>query len=236
MNKYIAWLTSILVFLVALGSFVLSYNALYDVAIQNGIAPKLAFIWPLLVDFSLVVFSLAVVTAHLYSESTRKQWLLVAIYTIATVLFNCLHAPDNLLARVIATVPPVSLFFSFELLMQQLKNSIDRKQEQAIVAGYDTALQQAQNGFADLMRQIEAVKAEHIAAIADKNNQLAEMQQQLDVARDPVAHRRNNVLSLIQQYRAENGKEPTQVYLAEQTGVSVQTIRADVMALNGRAK
>lgn len=236
MNKYIAWLTSILVFLVALGSFILSYNALYDVAIQNGIAPKLAFIWPLLVDFSLVVFSLAVVTAHLYSESTRKQWLLVAIYTIATVLFNCLHAPDNLLARVIATVPPVSLFFSFELLMQQLKNSMDRKQAQAIVTGYDTALQQAQNGFADLMQQVASVKAEHVAAIADKDNQLSELQQQLDIARNPVTHRRELVLSLINSYRAENGKEPTQAYLAAHAGVSVQTIRADVTALNGRAK
>jgi hypothetical protein len=34
-------------------------------------------------------------------------------------------------------------------------------------------------------------------------------------------------------YRAEFGEEPTQGYLAEQTGVSVQTIRGDIKALNG---
>ena len=128
LTKLIAWLTSILFSLVAIGSFALSYNALRAIAIANGIPDNwLGDIWPLLVDVSLVVFSLAVVTAHLYSESTRKQWMLVTIYTIATVMFNMLHAPDNLLARVIAAIPPVSLFFSFELLMEQLKNSVSRK-------------------------------------------------------------------------------------------------------------
>ncbi len=128
MTKLIAWLTSILFSLVAVGSFALSYNALRAIAIANGIPDNwLGDIWPLLVDFSLIVFSLAVVTAHLYSESTRKQWVLVTIYTIATVMFNMLHAPDNLLARVIATIPPISLFFSFELLMEQLRNSVMRK-------------------------------------------------------------------------------------------------------------
>lgn len=127
-TKLIAWLTSILFSLVAVGSFALSYNALRAIAIANGIPDNwLGDIWPLLVDFSLIVFSLAVVTAHLYSESTRKQWVLVTIYTIATVMFNMLHAPDNLLARVIATIPPISLFFSFELLMEQLRNSVMRK-------------------------------------------------------------------------------------------------------------
>jgi hypothetical protein len=128
MTKAIAWLTSILFLLVAIGSFALSYNALRAIAIANGIPDNwLGDIWPLLVDCSLIVFSLAVVNAHLYSESTRKQWVLVTIYTIATVMFNMLHAPDTLLARVIAAIPPISLFFSFELLMEQLRNSVIRK-------------------------------------------------------------------------------------------------------------
>ncbi len=231
MNKYIAWLTSILVFAVALGSFVLSYNALYDVAIKNGITPSLAFIWPLLVDFSLVVFSLAVVTAHLYSESTRKQWLLVAIYTIATVLFNCLHAPDNLLARVIATVPPVSLFFSFELLMQQLKNSMDRAKQQATITGYDNALQVAQKGFAELMQQVDVVKAEYQKALADKDNQLVNLAKQLEIAQNPVEYRRQAILESLNSGVAATHKE-----LAELYGVSVQTIKNDIVALNGKVK
>lgn len=231
MTKSIAWLTSLLVFAVALGSFILSYNALYQVAIDNGINPQLAYIWPLLVDFSLVVFSLAVVTAHLYSESTRKQWLLVAIYTIATVLFNCLHAPDNLLARVIATVPPVSLFFSFELLMMQLKNSMVRRNQQATITGYANALQQAQQAFDDLMQQVAAreqqIVTELQATITERDNQLVELQQQLD----PVTTRRQ----LILQAKLDD-PHLTQKALAELTGVSLSTIRADLEALNGSVK
>lgn len=144
MSKSIAYLTSILFALVAIGSFALSYNALRAIAIANGIPDNwLGDIWPLLVDFSLIVFSLAVVTAHLYSESTRKQWVLVTIYTIATITFNMLHAPDTLLARFIAAIPPVSLFFSFELLMEQLKGSVIRSHKVEQLTQQVTTLQDA---------------------------------------------------------------------------------------------
>jgi biotin operon repressor len=80
----------------------------------------------LLIDASLIVFSLAVVNAHLQNESTVKQWLLVGLYTIGTVTFNVLHAPDNLQSQVVAAIAPISLFFSFELLMSQLKSTVQK--------------------------------------------------------------------------------------------------------------
>jgi len=124
--KVISVVTALLVFLLAIGSFALSYNALQDMAVKNGITGWLSYVWPLLIDASLIVFSLAVVNAHLQSESTVKQWLLVGLYTIGTVAFNVLHAPDNLQSRVVAAIAPVSLFFSFELLMSQLKSSVQK--------------------------------------------------------------------------------------------------------------
>src|SRR3990172_9297604 len=129
MTKLIAWLTAGLVFLIAIGSFILSYNALYQVALSNGINIQLAYIWPLLVDAPLVVFSLCAIVAYLHTESTWQLWLLVAGYVIATMLFNIIHAYPQLLTplatRIIVTcVPPLSLLLSFEVLMTQLKNSI----------------------------------------------------------------------------------------------------------------
>lgn len=246
MNKYIAWLTSILVFMVALGSFMISYNALRDINQQYGVSGHLfdldlSYIWPLLIDFSLIVFSLCVVTAQLYNESTWRQWVLVGIYTLATIGVNTLHVwPDLLpvmaIKIIIACIPPVSLFFSFETLMSQLKSSVNRTQQQATITGYDTALRQAQNGFADLMQQMDSVRAGLIATIAEKDSQLSELQQQVSAANDPVTHRRDKVLALINKYRTEYGKAPTQAYLAEQAGVSVQTIRGDMAALNGRVR
>ena len=184
-TKLIAWLTSILFLLVAIGSFALSYNALRAIAIANGIPDNwLGDIWPLLVDVSLVVFSLAVVTAHLYSESTRKQWMLVTIYTIATVMFNMLHAPDNLLARVIAAIPPVSLFFSFELLMEQLKNSVTRSSQPVNIMLTTDNIEQVTNiNYTDAVPTDNQVttRRQQVATLKGKTTQ-ADIAKQLGVS------------------------------------------------------
>lgn len=246
MTKLIAWLTSILVFVITIISFALSYNALRDLNQQYGVSGHLlgidlSYLWPLLLDFSLLVFSLCVVTAHLYGESVWKQWSLTILYTLATIAMNTVHVwPDALPPLVIkiaiACIPPVSLVFSFETLMGQLRGSVKRSQQQATITGYDNALQQAQQAFADLLQRVSEREAQYIADIAAGESRLLAVQQELDEARNPVGTRRNKLLSLITNYRTEFGSEPTQAYLAEQTGVSLQTIRADIKALNGQVK
>lgn len=125
-TKSISYSSAVFVFLLAAGAFVLSYSNLYDTALSHGLPPRLAWIWPLLVDFALIVFSLAVVRASLHNERTWWPWLLVAIYTAGTIAFNVYHAPANLAAQVIAVVAPVSLFLSFETLMGMLKSGVKR--------------------------------------------------------------------------------------------------------------
>lgn len=125
-SKTISRATAGLVAVLAALSLTLSYNALRDVAAANGLAGWQSVIWPLLVDFALIVFSLAVVRNSLYQELTAWPWLLVFIYTAGTVTFNLIHAPDNLTARVVAVVAPASLFLSFETLMSMLKSEIKR--------------------------------------------------------------------------------------------------------------
>ena len=143
MTKLIALTTSTLVLIIALISFILSYHALQGVASTFGLDGYLSYLWPLLIDFSLIVFSLCVVTAHLHDESTWRQWLLVGLSTVLTCTYNYLHAPDNFIAHSVAVIPPIMLFFSFELLMMQLKNSIRRNTEvQELTHQVDTLQQQ----------------------------------------------------------------------------------------------
>ena len=66
----ISTITALLVALLALGALVLSYNALRGVAVAYGLAGWQSYIWPLLLDFALVVFSLAVVRNALLRERT----------------------------------------------------------------------------------------------------------------------------------------------------------------------
>ena len=147
-NALIQFSTAFLVLLVAVGSFALSYNALKDVALSNGITGWwLAYVWPFLIDFALIVFSLAIVNAYLQSESTWKQWSLVGIYTMATIGFNIAHAPNDLQARVVAAIAPVSLFFSFEILMGQLRTSAKRSSLVKSLAQLEAHLDQNRSAF-----------------------------------------------------------------------------------------
>lgn len=219
MTKRIALLTSILVLIVAAMSFALSYHALQGMALAYGIPYTLSYIWPLLVDFALVVFSLCVVTAHLYSESTWRQWGLVSIATILTCGYNYLHAPDNLIAQSIAVVPPVMLFFSFELLMMQLKNSIKRQGLQSsatelstLVQGYNTELSQVQSKLVQVSQQLSDVQ-----------------KQSQKVSDDTTLGRRERVKQM-------KGEGVTQKQMAELLGVSISTVRNDIKQLNGNIK
>lgn len=232
-NTILAWVTSTLVLAVATISFILSYHALQGVASANGLAGWLSFVWPLLVDFSLVVFSLCVVSAHLYSESTWKQWVLVSISTALTVFYNALYAyPEMLLPLaqklLVIGLPPIMLFFSFELLMSQLKNGIKRNQGITAMAAHQAALLEAQTGFGELMIQVEAIKEQHQAELVQRDSQLLELAKRLDIALDPVKARREDIF-----IRMQSHPQPTQKELAEVWGVSTQTIQTDLKALNG---
>ena len=132
--KIIQWATALLVAIVATIAFVLSYNALWDTALSSPVIPDdLAWLWPLILDLSLVTFSLLVVNAKLQNESTRWGWTLVGVYTMATVIFNIVHASPELVQEyqtivnwTIAVMAPIGLFFAFESLMGQLGRTVKR--------------------------------------------------------------------------------------------------------------
>lgn len=164
LQALITWLTSALVLAIALISFVLSYHALQGVASANGLNTwYLSYLWPLLLDGSLIVYSLCVVTAHLHNESTWRQWTLIGVSTFGTILFNTLYAWPDMIAtlpqRIIVTgVPPVMLFFSFELLMSQLRNSVKRNTHvQELTQQVDTLQQQVDSPMLVRRQQVAAM-------------------------------------------------------------------------------
>lgn len=231
MNRFITGLNVILVILVALGSFSLSYSALSDLASKNGFTNWRAYTLPLVIDIGMLAFGLAVVHAHLHGTNPLRRRGLNLLYTITTVIFNYVHAPNNLLAQGLAVIPPLTLFFTFEVLMAMIEYNIRRSQQQATITGYDNALQLAQNGFTELMQQVDAIKAQYIADISRRDSELAVLQQALEVAKNPVESRRQRIIELM-----SSDYPPTQKALAEELGVSIQTVRSDLVALNGKVK
>jgi Protein of unknown function (DUF2637) len=108
----------------AVGAFLLSYDALHQLARTSHVPPVLAWLWPLIVDGFILVASLAVLDAIHTGQRARYPWLLVLAFSALSVTFNVLHAPHDLVARLVSAIPPLALVLSFELLMRQIHHRL----------------------------------------------------------------------------------------------------------------
>jgi hypothetical protein len=166
-NKAISIITALLVLFLAGAAFVLSYDALYALALANGIRTSLSWLWPLTLDAFMIAASLAVLRASLSQERTAYPWLLVGAFTLASITFNAIHAPGTWLARAIFMLPPAVVFLSFELLMSQIKATVKRQGAMLSVndlsAEAEAKRQQVDTLAADAARwagKLEAIQAE----------------------------------------------------------------------------
>jgi hypothetical protein len=104
----------------AAGAFLLSYDALHQLARTSHVPALLAWLWPLIVDGFILVASLAVLDAVHTGRRAVYPWLLVLAFSTLSVTFNVLHTPRDTIAQLVAAIPPVALVLSFELLMRQI--------------------------------------------------------------------------------------------------------------------
>jgi len=111
----------------AIGSFVLSFNALRDVAEAAGIPGELAFAWPLIVDGFIVVATLAAFALRSRGlRVTWYPWATLIAFGIVSVIGNALHVQtldpgrvrlDSTLAVAVSSVPPIALLVASHLLV-----------------------------------------------------------------------------------------------------------------------
>ena len=127
-----SWLSSALVGSLAFASFSLSFGALQDLAVREKVVSEsLGFVFPLVVDGAIVVFSLCALRASLRKESAWLLRLLVVVATSGSVLFNIMHVGESWLARSLAATPPILLFLSFEALMHSIQKEMERGIQEA---------------------------------------------------------------------------------------------------------
>lgn len=104
---------------IGVASFVLSFTALADLAARAGISERLAWLWPLIVDGTILQATLAVVVlAGIEGQQRNRRyfWIVLATSAAVSVVGNGWHAvlPTSAplspwLSAVIAVVAPVSL-------------------------------------------------------------------------------------------------------------------------------
>ncbi|MDT5078963.1 MAG: hypothetical protein QOJ80_3600 [Mycobacterium sp.] len=133
---------------IGVASFVLSFAALRDLAARAGISERLAWLWPLIVDGTILQATMAVVALAGRRDQDRSRryfWKVLASSAAVSVGANALHAviPGSAplspwLAAAIAVVAPVSLLASTHGLSLLIRvsgpvDSVRRRSELATV-------------------------------------------------------------------------------------------------------
>jgi Protein of unknown function (DUF2637) len=108
------------VLVLAAAAFTLSYDALHQLALDSRVRPALAWLWPVVIDGTIVVALLTVLAANRAAIRAGYPWALAGLFSAASVAFNIAHAPDRPVAQLVFATAPVALVLTTHLLMQQL--------------------------------------------------------------------------------------------------------------------
>jgi hypothetical protein len=108
------------VLVLAAAAFTLSYDALHQLALDSRVRPGLAWLWPVVIDGTIVVALLTVLAAKRAGREAGYPWALAGLFSAASVAFNVAHAPDRPVARLVFAMAPVALVLTTHLLMQQV--------------------------------------------------------------------------------------------------------------------
>jgi Protein of unknown function (DUF2637) len=108
------------VLVLAAAAFTLSYDALHQLALDSRVRPGLAWLWPVVIDGTIVVALLTVLAAKRAGRGAGYPWALAGLFSAASVAFNVAHAPDRPVARLVFAMAPVALVLTTHLLMQQV--------------------------------------------------------------------------------------------------------------------
>jgi len=108
------------VLLLAAAAFTLSYDALHQLALDSRVRPALAWLWPVVIDGTIVVALLTVLAAKRAATKAAYPWALAGLFSLASVAFNIAHAPDRPVAQMVFAMAPVALVLTTHLLMQQV--------------------------------------------------------------------------------------------------------------------
>jgi hypothetical protein len=84
------------------------------------VRPALAWLWPVVIDGTIVVALLTVLAAKRAAARAGYPWALAGLFSAASVAFNIAHAPDRPVAQLVFAMAPVALVLTTHLLMQQV--------------------------------------------------------------------------------------------------------------------
>lgn len=238
-TKTIARLTGSLTLIMALFSFTLSFNALTDLAQKHGVSIPPLF--PFVVEFAVVIFSLNALYRSLSGERATWQWVLIIGSSLLAGVFNVAHAQADLLSQTMAAMPSLFLLLSFESFLSLVKHRVRLSAAMSTLADLNAQIAQSRSelektiatktdALDKLNGQIEKAQARLEDIKTETNREISANVQDLNAIRQAkIQERRQEVLTLLGQ-----GQGPKDIAAA--LNVDIKTIRRDIVALNGQAE
>lgn len=117
------WATVILIGILGITSFTVSFFGLHDVAAWVGLPVWLRWAVPVFIDIAILAYSLAAVIHRSRGETVWPTWVTLAVFTSASVVANGAHALakgegetaiQSWIGAVIAAMAPVAVFAATE--------------------------------------------------------------------------------------------------------------------------
>ena len=233
LDKWSNWLLVIVVLI----PFIVSFGALKELAAENGV--NYPFMYPLMIDLSLIIFNLIALRSSLYGERNLYALALVVVATVISVVLNTVHASRELLPMFMAALPPLFILAAFHLVVVRIEQSAKNGCATLTLEKLNCMIATAKAEHEQLATQKTAVTRE----IATQNEQLTkakrdlkqiqsehsqlEQEQSLD---DAITARREQLRALL----SDPATQMTQAELAQALGVSISTVRRDLQSLNGQ--
>lgn len=227
-DAIISWITGLTTLAMALLSFILSFNALADLADQYSVSIP-PFI-PLIIEGGVIVFSLNALWRSLHAIPARWQWSLIIGSSLLAGTFNVIHVQADVQpvliplvgwsinpARVMAALPSLFLLLSFETFLSQLKHGVKfnkatitlQRLEETLNARRDevnAALNDLDAQFAQRQTEIDAAlvqrQSEAEAVVTKLNNSRQAAQGKLDRLMSEIAQKQQE-LSDLERLQAE---------------------------------
>jgi hypothetical protein len=123
-NRVVLGIVIFLIIGLAIGAFVLSFDALHALAIASAIEPGLAWLWPLIIDGFIVTATIAIFSLR-GRGGTWYPWAALILFAFVSVFGNSIHAVNNQatlgvnvwIASAVSAAPAIALLLSSHFLV-----------------------------------------------------------------------------------------------------------------------
>lgn len=217
--------TNILLVAIIVIPFLLSFGALKDLAAKQHIA--YAWLYPLMVDGSLLVFKFLVLRGSLHGQTDRYAWSMAIVATVISVALNVIHipldAPNLALARFMAGLPPLFILAAFAAVARRIEGNAQIVNWQALIKKAEAAARQWQSDAERVGEQAKQLKKSQ-EALQTENNRLQESNGELQTQNESLQGENGRLQKRLARLQAQLDEAQTPLKAWAKLNKEVQTL------------